>query len=86
MVTVTEIRCPGKKRHSKRKGDYIVTEECCNALLGFIDTSVEDSKVYYKCKDCKSVLRATVKDEFAFIKLYDSTTKIKSNTGKVVLE
>lgn len=83
---LTGIRCPGKKRHNKRRGDMVVAEECCNTLLGFVNTSVSDTEVAYKCRDCKRIIYTVVRSGIAFVKVYDKDTKIKLDTGKVVVE
>ncbi len=86
MVKLTQLRCPGDKRHTKRRGQFLVTEECCNTLLGFMNTKVDDTELAYKCKDCKSIVHVVVKQGIAYVNVMPSETKIKLEEGKVVVE
>lgn len=87
MVTnnsYTRIRCPSTKPHKKKIGNVLVTEECCNTLLGFIDNSKNGTELVVKCKDCKSIISVSVLDEIVYLKVHKPNTKIKVNDGKVV--
>lgn len=83
---MVEIRCPGDKKHYKRKGDLVVADDKCNSLIGFINTSANGSEFARKCNECKSVVRVNVRDEVAYISLLGKTKKIKTEIGRVVVE
>ena len=80
-----KLRCPCKKRHNKRRGDMIIREENCNALMGFIDTSVDGSNGYEKCRDCKCMVYYEVKNGIVYMQTYSDKTKISLTEAKVVV-
>jgi len=86
MVKYTKLRCPGDKKHTKRRGNYLVKEKMCNTLLGFVDVAVDETNLAYKCKDCKSVIQVTVEQGVLYSTVLPSDTKIElDKEGKVVV-
>jgi hypothetical protein len=83
---LTTIRCPNKKRHKKKLQDMVISVDNCNSLVYFVDTSVNGYTVARKCSDCKGVITTEVRDNIAYVSVLGANTKIKTDTGKVVVE
>jgi len=83
---MVEIRCPGIKSHYRKKGELVIAERHCNSLLYFVDPNIEGSRSARKCSDCKNVIKTTVKDGVVHVSVLGKKAKIKTDTGRVVVD